>query len=62
MNELSMLISGSIGLFSLIMAIMIYFQLSTLNNNQVKTNILLSKIYRQSGGKLNNEDLKTLNK
>lgn len=31
---------------------MIYSQLSTLNKIQVKTNILLSKIYTQSGGKL----------
>jgi hypothetical protein len=40
---------------------MIYSQLSTLNKNQVKTNILLSKIYKQSGGKLSDEDLKKLN-
>ena len=62
MNELSLLISGGIGLFSIIIAIMIYFQLSTLNKNQVKTNILLSKIYKQSGGKLSENDINSLNK
>lgn len=62
MNELSLLISGAIGLFSIIIAIMIYSQLSTLNKNQVKTNILLSKIYKQSGGKLSEHDINTLNK
>jgi hypothetical protein len=61
MNELSLLISGAIGIFSIIITIMIYSQLSTLNKNQVKTNILLSKIYKQSGGKLSDEDIKKLN-
>jgi hypothetical protein len=41
---------------------MIYSRLSTLNKNQVKTNILLSKIYKQSGGKLSENDINTLNK
>jgi hypothetical protein len=61
MNELSLLISGAIGLFSIIISIMIYSQLSTMNKNQVKTNILLSKIYKQSGGKLTDKDIETLN-
>jgi len=62
MDETALLLSGAIGLFSIIIAIMIYSQLSTLNKNQVKTNILLSKIYKQSGGKLSDIDVDKLNK
>ena len=62
MDETTLLLSGAIGLLTIIISIMIYSQLSTLNKNQVKTNILLSKLHKQSGGKLTDKDIETLNK
>ncbi|MCF8324009.1 MAG: hypothetical protein K9I84_03545 [Leadbetterella sp.] len=61
MENLSLILTLA-GLIYVVLIVVFYLILSSINKNQLKTVYMLKKIYEKDGSKLSDADLKFINK